>query len=331
MKHYSSFLSKIDVTRGRSVPSPLEKHKPVQVLSSLNPYNSSPDLKLLLDLIASKSGSGLAIRCLAKLEADFASNWAPTGVQVESEADNIVVYWKDAVVINYLTSNSGIKIHYGVELEETDSTTKTRIISHQEVRFMKQTWRANNPASVNLGGVDDFIYHETFEDCSGMASTFTVRIWSVVNGQLISFSEKKLIGSDGFNEAVHSRTSTLHSHHRSQDHFNSERRHSVTSNAISCVIDEEIDEFTDEVNEKVIINQERRNNFVPRSHYVEKSSKEKKSAKNSKSSSETNLNFNNNEQETFSRRTKNRKSLPVGHINLAFISEDDLKDPYLLI
>ena len=90
MKHYSSFLSKIDVARGRLVP--LEKHKPVQVLSSLNPYNSSPDLKLLLDLIASKAGSGLAIKCLAKLEADFASNWAPTGVQVEFESENLVVY-----------------------------------------------------------------------------------------------------------------------------------------------------------------------------------------------------------------------------------------------
>ena len=310
---------------------PLEKHKPVQVLSSLNPYNSSPDLKLLLDLIASKAGSGLAIKCLAKLEADFASNWAPTGVQVEFESENLVVYWKDAVVINYLASNSDVRIHYGVEMEEAGSTTKTRIISHQEVRFMKQTWRANNPATVDLGAVDDFIYHETFEDCSGLASTFTVRIWSVVNGQLISFTEKKLIGVDGFNEAVHSRASTLHSHHRSQDHYNDDRRHSVTSNAISCVIDEEIDEFSDEVNAKVIVDQERRSNFVQRSHFVEKSSTEKKSAKSSKSSSETNLIFNNNDQETFSRKSKNRKSLPVGHINLAFISEDDTKDPYLLI
>lgn len=31
MKHYSSFLAKIDVTRGRSVPSPVENHRPVQV------------------------------------------------------------------------------------------------------------------------------------------------------------------------------------------------------------------------------------------------------------------------------------------------------------
>jgi len=97
MKHYSSFLAKIDVTRGRSVPSPVENHRPVQVLSLLNPYNSSPDLKLLLDLIATKSGSGLAIRCLAMMETDFAESWAPTGLQVEFEAENVVVYWKDAL------------------------------------------------------------------------------------------------------------------------------------------------------------------------------------------------------------------------------------------
>ena len=30
MRRYSSFLSKIDITRGRAVPSPVEDHKPVQ-------------------------------------------------------------------------------------------------------------------------------------------------------------------------------------------------------------------------------------------------------------------------------------------------------------
>ena len=54
-------------------------------------------------------------------------------------------------------------------------------------------------------------------------------------------------------------------------------------------------------------------------------------SKNSKSSSESNLHFTEKSEELFSRKAKNRKSLPVGHINLAFISEDDGKDPYLLI
>merc|ERR1712045_24939 len=63
-----------------------------------------------------------------------------------------------------------------------------------------------------------------------------------------------------------------------------------------------------------------------------KQGRQKKSSKSSKSSSETNLHFNNNnDDETFSRKAKNRKSLPIGHVNLAFIREDDTKDPYLLI
>ena len=28
---------------------------------------------------------------------------------------------------------------------------------------MKQTWKANNPAGIDLGSLGDFIYHETFE------------------------------------------------------------------------------------------------------------------------------------------------------------------------
>ena len=86
-------------------------HISFKVLPLLNPYNSSPDLKLLLDLIATKSGSGLAIRCLAMMETDFAESWAPTGLQVEFEAENVVIYWKDAVVINYLTSSRCLKVN----------------------------------------------------------------------------------------------------------------------------------------------------------------------------------------------------------------------------
>ena len=40
------------------------------------------------------------------------------------------------------------------------------------------------------------------------------RVWSIVNGQLISFSEKKIMGLSGFNQVLQSRSrcSTPHSH-----------------------------------------------------------------------------------------------------------------------
>ena len=320
MRRYSSFLSKIDITRGRAVPSPVEDHKPVQVLPELNPYNTSPDLKLLLDLVSSKSGSGLALRVLAKLEIDFAESWAPRGLQIEEEADaesggtQVTVYWKDAVVVNYIAgNNNGPKIHYGLELRETGARTRTKIISHQEVRFMKQTWRANHPGQVDLGSLEDFIYHETFPVMN--KACVTARVWTVVSGHLISFVEKGISVEDRKSDVLHSRSMTPR-----VPHSLGQRRVSLVSRAsLENVIQENQDlESLEDHNDTV-------------KYYVNtnKLGAEKKS---SKSSSETNLNFNNNDDDTFSRKAKNRKSLPIGHINLAFISEDDNKDhPYLLI
>ena len=322
MRRYSSFLSKIDITRGRAVPSPVEDHKPVQVLPELNPYNTSPDLKLLLDLVSSKSGSGLALRVLAKLEIDFAESWAPRGLQIEEEADTesggtqVTVYWKDAVVVNYIAgnNNNGPKIHYGLELVETGVRTRTKIISHQEVRFMKQTWRANHPGQVDLGSLEDFIYHETFLVMN--KACVTARVWTVLNGQLISFAEKGISIEERKTDVLHSRSMTprvLHSL--------GQRRVSLVSRAsLENVIQE---------NQDLESTIEDHNDTVKYYVNTNKLGAEKKS---SKSSSETNLNFNNSDDDAFSRKAQNRKSLPIGHINLAFISEDDNKDhPYLLI
>lgn len=320
MRRYSSFLTKIDITRGRAVPSPVEDHKPVQVLPELNPYNTSPDLKLLLDLLSSKSGSGLALRVLAKLESDFAESWTPRGLQIEEEADTesggtqVTVYWKDAVVVNYIAgNNTGPKIHYGLELMETGERTRTKIISHQEVRFMKQTWRANHPGQVDLGSLEDFIYHETFPKIS--QSSVTVRVWTVVNGQLISFAEKCISVEDRKSEVLHSRSMTPR-----VAHSLGQRRVSLASRAsLENVIQENQDLESIEGNIETV-------------KYFVNANKIGVEKKSSKSSSETNLNYNNNDGDTFSRKAQNRKSLPIGHINLAFISEDDNKDhPYLLI
>ena len=287
----------MDVARGRSVPSPVDKC-PVQVLSSLNPYNTSQDLKLLLDLIASKSGSGLALRCLAKLETDFSDSWCPTGLQAEFEGESIGVYWKDPVVVNYLTSTKSLRIHYGVELEEMGCITRTRIISHQEVRFMKQTWKANNSGSVDLGNMDDFIYHESFPS-SLLSSTATVRVWTVVNGQLISFVEKRILNQ--YRDVSESSTSNRNSH-------------------------SDIDEDIRPQDEKDAVEVETN---VVNTHVTKYLFGQLNDVKTLRTSSETNLNHRSHKE--FSRKSSKRKSLPMGHINLAFINEDDSKDPYMLI
>lgn len=178
---------------------------------------------------------------------------------------------------------------------------------------MKQTWRANHPGQVDLGSLEDFIYHETFPKIS--QSSVTVRVWTVVNGQLISFAEKCISVEDRKSEVLHSRSMTPR-----VAHSLGQRRVSLASRvSLENVIQENQDLESIEGNIETV-------------KYFVNANKIGVEKKSSKSSSETNLNYNNNDGDTFSRKAQNRKSLPIGHINLAFISEDDNKDhPYLLI
>ena len=49
-----------------------------KVVQVLNPYMSSPNLKLILDLAAARSGGvGIALQLLAFLEVDVQNNWRP--------------------------------------------------------------------------------------------------------------------------------------------------------------------------------------------------------------------------------------------------------------
>ncbi len=68
MATYARTVDKLDVARGRSVPSPpysaaaSRGGTKSRVLESLNPYASNPNLRLVLDLVALRSGVGLALR-----------------------------------------------------------------------------------------------------------------------------------------------------------------------------------------------------------------------------------------------------------------------------
>eukprot|EP00090_Calanus_glacialis_P006660 TRINITY_DN15186_c0_g1_i1.p1 TRINITY_DN15186_c0_g1~~TRINITY_DN15186_c0_g1_i1.p1 ORF type:complete len:577 (+),score=92.80 TRINITY_DN15186_c0_g1_i1:214-1944(+) len=371
MTHYTLYLGKIDIARGRSVPSPVENHRPHQVLPPLNPYSSSRDLRLLLDLLATKVGTGIALRCLAGLETDLADSWAATGLQLETEEGSLVVYWKDPIVMSYMPL-CVVKVHYGVEVEIAGYKTQTRIISHEEVRFMKQTWRANNPSAVELGADDDFIYHENF---SGFSVLFpcTVRVWTIVNGQLVSSAERRIIGNDLFQDILPTGSSTP--------------RFSVTDSNFNCS-NTNITRLNVEYTEQELLrsrdgsmmskaSMENRSvksnsvNFCEKNNSIElvRSSKEsfatlgsgigeanntklvesptiRLSVKghilntrgtdqsNGKAVSETNLTIHDktdSTKEAFSRKANNRKSLPAGHMNMAFVTDDDGKDPFLLI
>ena len=54
-----------------------QRRKLVKVVDSLNPYIASANVRLILDLIATRSGVGLALRCLSFLEMDVQNNWKP--------------------------------------------------------------------------------------------------------------------------------------------------------------------------------------------------------------------------------------------------------------
>ena len=342
MSLYSGYLAKVDVARGRSVPSPVEA-KPVQVLASLNPYTASPDLRLLLDLLAARRGSGLALRVLAQLEPDFAASWAPCGLQLEAGEGAVRVYWKDALVTHYLASTSSLQVHYGVEVEAGGGLA-TRVISHQEVRFMKQTWRATQPAAVQLGlgaAGPEFIYHETFPLCGGgeaaAEAAVVVRVWTVVNSQLVTCTQRRLATSrsapgtpaqvtpSSSTPGTLAQVTTPSTPSPGSTLTRGHRRLSTGSQVEAREVEDRDQDDTQEGGDGGCL----QTVYTPANT---RQGRQKKSSKSSKSSSETNLHFNNNnDDETFSRKAKNRKSLPIGHVNLAFIREDDTKDPYLLI
>ena len=107
MRAYSHTTDKLDVVRGRSVPSPSKrkggksaKYSAHRVLGSLNPYAASENIRLVLDLVAAKNGIGLAFKCLAAIEVDVQSNWRPQKLNFElREDDALEVVWEDPLAV----------------------------------------------------------------------------------------------------------------------------------------------------------------------------------------------------------------------------------------
>lgn len=107
MGRYSSFLSAVDVARGRAVPVPPDQRRVHTLVPPSNPYSASPDTRLLLDLLATLQGPGPALRVLAVLEPDIATSWQVSGLTLQFQAESLTVYWKDPLVLGKDTTPKG--------------------------------------------------------------------------------------------------------------------------------------------------------------------------------------------------------------------------------
>ena len=179
MQKYSGILNKIDVARGRCVPvlsgasamlhhasskfsimapnTPLHmlgrnltKTSVERIVDALNPYTASPNIRLILDLVAYKSGLGVALRSLAFLEIDVHNNWRPFRPQLNFLVDpsgesSLEVSWKDPLAILYLIPvPSELQVHYGIEIEyglgQDPIERLVEIVGYQESRYFRQIW-----------------------------------------------------------------------------------------------------------------------------------------------------------------------------------------------
>jgi hypothetical protein len=101
------------VARGRTVPAP-PRHRTLHPLAPpLNPYLTSPDTRLLVDLLASLHGPGAALRVLALLEADVGHSWRVSGLTAEITAPQaLTVYWKDPPVLGMYNYKVQVRTSY---------------------------------------------------------------------------------------------------------------------------------------------------------------------------------------------------------------------------
>ncbi|CAB4056773.1 unnamed protein product [Lepeophtheirus salmonis] len=197
MNVYKRTLDKIDIARGRCVPSPPNQRRAERILDALNPYVSSENIQLVLDLLAYRAGVGVALRTLAHLEIDVQNNWRPfrLGSKVLSNGA-LEVNWKDPLAVVYLPPSfpSKLRLHYGIEItftnEHTDMERIVEIIGYDETRYYQQVWNSSRPNSVSdLRSSDSMQYVEVFRGIPSGAHV-EIAVWTIVDGMLISRSTK---------------------------------------------------------------------------------------------------------------------------------------------
>lgn len=190
MARYANAVDQIDITRGRCVPAPpFQKHSAQRVLDSLNPYSASDDLRLILDLIAYKSGLGLALKVLAGLEVDVMNNWRPHKTLAKlSEAEGLQVSWKDPLAVLYLLPlPPELNLHFGVDVTHgPNGDHAVRIVGYDERRYYQRVWHSARPSTVQLKMADSFNYTEAFAEL--VERPTKVDVWTIVDGQMVAKS-----------------------------------------------------------------------------------------------------------------------------------------------
>ena len=205
MKTYTRCMNKMDVIRGRSVPTPPFKTRRdrAQVLESLNPYQANRNVRLVLDLVALKHGLGLALKCLSNLEMDVQNNLRPhqlrSAVDETSEAaaggrgGGLTVRWKQPLALLYaMPVPRDLSLHFAVEISFPDDFFADNImqmIGYDETRYVQQVWHSSQSCAVDFKGQDTMSYEATFPNVPLDDDTqIVIDVWTCVDGQLVAKS-----------------------------------------------------------------------------------------------------------------------------------------------
>ncbi|TRY63378.1 hypothetical protein TCAL_09031 [Tigriopus californicus] len=195
MKSYSEAVNKIDVIRGRSVPSPpFRKRSSERVLDSLNPYVSSPNIRLILDLLAFRHGLGVGLKTLAALEIDVQNNWRPLRLAVRDAPQGLEITWKDPLAVLYIMPvPRSLRLCYGLEISFPHHPTFpnekiVEIVGFEEKRYYEQIWTATRANAVDLKLKESFTYSEVFAEVTTDFLPAFVDVWTILDGQLVSKS-----------------------------------------------------------------------------------------------------------------------------------------------
>ena len=194
------------------IPKRNSKTSIERIVDALNPYTASPNIRLILDLIAYKSGIGVALRILAFLEIDVHNNWRPFRpslkfVKEDSEI-NLEICWKDPLAILYLNPvPNELQLHYGIEIfygaSSDDCDKLVEIVGYQETRYFRQIWHyhrgsvssnlEDSTLTLSQPGQDPqepFVYKELFSNIFPPKNEeiLKVVVWTIIDGQLIAKS-----------------------------------------------------------------------------------------------------------------------------------------------
>ncbi len=164
-------------------------------------------------MVASKSGLGLAFKCLAAIEVDVQANWRPQKLRFgfREDTDELELEWVDPLAVVYLSPvPKQLQLHYGININFSSSCPcpddivavvgydESRLgrkhavytcntLSRPISRFYQQVWRSSRPGKVHLKMSDAAVtYTETFPDIPKQVYGAQVEVWTIVDGHLVA-------------------------------------------------------------------------------------------------------------------------------------------------